>query len=860
MDSSLQLHQIFPPSFRDLWLSWANEKRDEKNQAQKELDDAKQRRIDHLVSLIANLQVKQKLTQKETLDKDVKNNSKDDSDDDGAIAENWDDDDDDDDADDLPVQSNISTTVLGKKLQRNFVEIRKTTSYQRMKAARDSLPMSSYRQTVLDTVRDNPVTILCAETGAGKTTQAPQYILEEALLDGHGDKVQILCTQPRRVAATSVAERVSEEMCDTLGQVVGYQIRMEAKRSSHTKLLFCTTGIVLRRLQEDSDLSGITHVLVDEVHERQQQTDVLLVILRQLLETTRPDLKVILMSATMDSDLFCSFFHGAPLISVPGRTFPVNNYYLEDLLDATDHVIEEGSRYALRDNNYGEKESLYVTTRGGEKRKEVVDLYSQTDPLEVSSTYSEYKMSTRRSMERVNEEVINFDLIEDVLLLLLIRPENNNTLVAPDGADLSTGSILVFLPGLGEIKAMAERLEGNRHFRDASRFEIIPMHSTLSSRDQRRAFIPAKTGCRKIILSTNICETSVTVPSVVCVLDTGKVREVRQNKRTLTSVLATDWCSKASAKQRAGRAGRVQSGLCLKLYSSHTAKVMKAASLPELQRVPLEEICLSILASGFAKSCLSFLSQAPEPPSEQSIRAAIDVLHDVGAIERSEEKGTTQHDQLTPLGQHLAKLPVDCRLGKMLIFSTLFQCVDPVLTITACLSSQSPFSNFVNDAAVAKAKQQSFADPDSDFMTYCNLWEAYSKALEESHSAVRQFCRDNYLSQAALREISDARRQFLGLLQSIGFLGDLVKGEKLKTSVFNKHARKQELVNSVICAGLIPNVAHLEQRQMAEYIMWHNTERLYFHKASVNASKKRFSSSENWVVFHEKFGESLPFD
>lgn len=223
------------------------------------------------------------------------------------------------------------------------------------------------------------------------------------------------------------------------------------------------------------------------------------------------------MSATLDSNLFCSFFGDAPLISVPGRTFPVSDYHLEDLIDATDHIIEEGSRYALRSyGGTGEKATLWVTNRGGDKRREVVDLVSQTDVQDVSDLYPGYKMATRRTMDRVNEEVINYDLLEDVLDLILCRSEHNSTLLPPEGADLSKGSVLIFLPGLGEIRSLTERLQGSRKFRDSNLFEIIPMHSTLSPKDQRRAFIPSKSGCRKIILSTNIAETSVTIPDVVC--------------------------------------------------------------------------------------------------------------------------------------------------------------------------------------------------------------------------------------------------------------------------------------------------------------------------------------------------------
>lgn len=344
----------------------------------------------------------------------------------------------------------------------------------------------------------------------------------------------------------------------------------------------------------------------------------------------------------------------------------------------------------------------------------------------------------------------------------------------------------------------------------------------------------------------------MTIPDVVCVIDTGRVKELRQSKRFLTSQLVTDWCSKASAKQRAGRAGRVQSGICLKLYSSRTAnQVMRESSLPELQRVPLEEICLSILASGFANTTHDFLSQAPEPPSAASIESALRVLQDIGAIVRND---TTNIEYLSPLGKHLAKLPVNVRLGKMLVHACMFNCLDPILTIAASLSSQSPFSTFINDSVVAKAKQRAFMDPDSDFMTYVNVWDAYNRACKTS-ACGKAFCRKNYLNQVSLREIGNARKQFLDLLSSIGFL-DLGEGnineEMLKLSSFNKHSKKLELVHAVICAGLYPNIARLDNIG-SDHALWHKDERLYFHNTSVNA-KKCYSLSEKWVVYDEKFG------
>ena len=514
LDPTLPLYSVFPMPFRTLWLSWVNEKREMKVMEQKVVEEEWRMQIDHLICMIESMKIdkkkqggsngdggEKKKKSDEISEKGVNKGRDDLSGDD--IVDDWEAEEIGDDST-TPIATttimNKAPTSAGIKLQKEFIHRTSTPAYQKMKAIRDTLPMSQYRQTILDTIaaKEHRVMILQADTGAGKSTQCAQYILEQALLDGIGDTVNIICTQPRRVAATSVAERVADEMVDPLGNIVGYQIRMESKRSSRTKLLFCTTGVVLRRLQDDPNLKGVTHVIVDEVHERQQQTDVLLIVLRQLLRTTRPDLKVILMSATMDEKLFCSFFQGAPLVSVPGRTFPVNNYFLEDLLEATNHLIEESSRYALREDYRGEKTAMMVTTRSGERRKQMVDCYDNPLSMELDEDwYPGFKMSTRLSLWRANEEVINYDLVEDVLALLLVK-KDYSALAPPEGADMSsTGSILVFLPGLGEIKALAERLEGNRSFRSC---DIIPMHSTLSSKDQRRAFIPAAKGTTKIII------------------------------------------------------------------------------------------------------------------------------------------------------------------------------------------------------------------------------------------------------------------------------------------------------------------------------------------------------------------------
>jgi hypothetical protein len=586
------------------------------------------------------------------------------------------------------------------------------------------------------------------------------------------------------------------------------------------------------------------------------------------------------MSATMDSGLFSNFFNHAPVVKVPGRTHPgmslvpwadfagnldktdshgnhsllvdiVSSYFLEDLLEATGHIIEEDSQYAMKEYEQIDRASLWVTSKGGEKKRAIVDL--QSVGTEVSELYPGYSIPTRKSLDRVDESVINYELIEDVLDLLIVHPERNSTLLAPDGGDISFGSILIFLPGIGEIRSLLDRLSASRIFGDRQRFSLIPLHSKLSSTDQRKAFLPPNKGCRKIILSTNIAETSVTIPDVVVVIDCGREREVRRSKRTSTSILVTDWCSKANTKQRAGRAGRVQPGLCLKLFSSRKAESMKATAEPELKRVPLEEVCLSILASNLGKNCEHFLLQAPQPPSIDSIQAALTVLEEVGAI-------TSSKNELTPLGKHLARLPVDVRLGKMLIFGSLFHCLDKVLTIAASLSSKSPFSTYLQDAATVKAKHKQFEDPDSDFVTLCNVWEGFDVARSASSKAGRSYCQSNYLNITAMHEIGIAKRDFLDLLSNIGFVSKdaahLYNTTLWEKSIANKNSNNWTLIHAIVFAGLNPNVALLRESTPGCYNLWQKDHEIFFHRTSVNASKKRFKKDQIWVVFFEKFGSA----
>ena len=310
--------------------------------------------------------------------------------------------------------------------------------------------------------------------------------------------------------------------------------------------------------------------------------------------------------------------------------------------------------------------------------------------------------------------------------------------------------------------------------------------------------------------------------------------------------------------------GRVRPGICCKLFSSRTAnRVMKDQSIPELQRVPLDEVCLSILAGRLSSNCLDFLSQAPQPPSEESVNKALLLLKEVGAIEMDNNDSTfdiRKIDKLTPLGYHLAKLPVHVKVGKMLIFGCLFHCLDKVLTIAATLSSKSPFSNHIDNASQASAAHRTFLHPNSDFLTLCNVWEAYRNATEEGNAHARNFCSKKYLNRNALLEINDARRQFLDLLRQIGFVkseNKVITTDTLHKSTYNKNSKHENLLNAVICAGFYPNIAHVDHENAGGPILWHRKERVYFHSSSVNHNKKELAS--DWILFHEKFATSRVF-
>lgn len=384
--------------------------------------------------------------------------------------------------------------------------------------------------------------IVCGETGSGKSTQTPQFILDDWLASSRAEEnCEIVVTQPRRIATVGVAERICDERCVKIGGIVGYQIRLENKISASTRLTFCTAGILLRRLYSDPLLSTVTHVFIDEVHERTEESDFLLLILRDLVRK-RKDFKIILMSATVNSELFAKYFNNAPVITVEGRTFPVQQYFLEETLAMSKFVLEADSQYCKKiskkdaDELNQELEFMDVMANIKVPPRSVRD--ENLSLADLMARYSDYSKSVCKTLFLMDHFRINPELIESVLTLIVDCDESNWP---------RDGSVLVFLPGLGEIQTVYDALADTKLFGAKSRdFVLIPLHSTLSSDEQSMIFkkMPGK---RKIILSTNIAETSLTIDDVVFVIDCGlsKVKYF-DNNRNMES-LETAWISKANA-------------------------------------------------------------------------------------------------------------------------------------------------------------------------------------------------------------------------------------------------------------------------------------------------------------------------
>lgn len=673
-----------------------------------------------------------------------------------------------------------------------------------LSAVRCKLPVTQHRAQVLEALQ-HPVSIVEADTGSGKTTQVAQFLLETAAKAGRS--IKIACTQPRRLSAIGVAERIAEERGEPVGKggAVGYAVRGESNQSPANSLLVCTVGVLLRIMEEtDPTLAGFDVIIVDEVHERSVENDLLLLALRRILtkqERERkfgrgrgrrgggrgsgrgvgqsgrgaaptnaerpPKLRVCLMSATIDGALFEDYFRRplrlkrVPRVRFGGRSFPVSTYYLEDALEMTSHVVRPSAEWCLHSEA---------------ARRRCVEQQMPQRPVvtrsEMAQRFPNRSARVLDALRVLDSSVVNVDLIVQLLRRSLMRGgETEDGEAEPrgtGGGDASGGyrtpeggSVLVFLPGTVEIDEVSRAVVGMLARPDGRvrREWVLPLHGALPPSEQARCFLAAPEGVCKIVLATNVAETSITIPDVAMVIDSGRVKQTAYEPSRRMASLADVRVSAAQARQREGRAGRVRDGVCFHLYPSDAD--LEPQTEPEVRRVSLERLIMSTKALRLPGRTDEILSQLPEPPEPVAAAVALRDLSLIGAI-------SAHNEALTPLGNLLVELPIEPRLAKLILLGVCFGAIDEALTIAAALSSsRSPFLAPVEamEARTMDAARRSLAKgTQSDHIAVLNAYRTYFLLPIGGDDARAAFAARCYLSPKVLESMRTLKAQLLGIL------------------------------------------------------------------------------------------------
>lgn len=607
----------------------------------------------------------------------------------------------------------------------------------------------------------NQVTVIAGETGSGKTTQIPKMCLELGL----GEKGLIGHTQPRRLAARTVAERIAEELDVALGEEVGFQVRFTGEVGKATRIKLMTDGILLAEIQHDKLLKKYSTIIIDEAHERSLNIDFILGYLKRILPQ-RPDLKVIITSATIDPERFARHFgtedRPAPVIEVSGRTYPVEIRYRPLNLPAGEVDPDDDS----------------------------TELEEDRDPLDAVC-----------------------DAVDEL-------------------AAEAPGDILIFFSGEREIRDAAEalrpRVQANRRLAGA---EILPLFARLSLAEQHRVFTPG--GKRRIVLATNVAETSLTVPGIKYVIDTGTARISRYSHRTKVQRLPIERISQASANQRSGRCGRVSDGIAIRLYSEEDFASRREFTDPEILRTNLAAVILQMTAMGVARSPKDIESfPFVEPPETRAINDGVNLLRELGALA---EPG--QRAGLTAVGRQLAQLPVDPRLGRMIVEAGRRGCVREVMVLAAALTIQDPRERPTEQQQQAAEKHKRFVDENSDFTGILNLWRyVQEKQKELSSSAFRRLCRNEFINYLRVREWQDLFAQLRQLAKPLGIT--LSPGSDVDP------VGKHDDIHKSLLAGLLSHIGLYDERKR-EYTGARGTRFAIFPGSAL------FKKSPDWVMAAE---------
>ncbi len=627
------------------------------------------------------------------------------------------------------------------------------------------LPISGRRDDIAAAIRDHQVVVVAGETGSGKTTQLPKICLEIGRGRGRepGRRGGLIGhTQPRRIAARSVAERLAAELGSELGTEVGYQVRFTDRTSRDTRVKVMTDGILLAELQRDRQLRRYDTLILDEAHERSLNIDFLLGYLKQLLPR-RPELKLVITSATIDPERFARHFadrrgRPAPVIEVSGRMYPVEIRYRPLVLSAGPTGSTDG--------------------RSDVDEEGEVVVRDQTEAI----------------VDAVRE-------------------------LSREGP----GDVLVFLPGEREIRDTADALSEVKP--DPGRtLEVVPLFSRLSAAEQHRVFSSHPQTTRRVVLATNVAETSLTVPGIRYVVDTGVARISRYSMRTKVQRLPIETISQASANQRSGRCGRVEAGIAIRLYSEEDYQSRPPFTDPEILRTNLASVILQMSSLG-----LGDIARFPfvEPPDRRQVTSGVQLLEELGALvadrDGSTDGGggaTDDGRRLTRLGRRLARLPIDPRLGRMILEAERLGCVREILVIAAALSLQDPRERPVEEQARADQLHARFTDPTSDFLTWLNLWRHLrGQQRELSSSAFRRMCRREYLNYLRVREWQDFESQLRQVCRELGIeLGPSGRGAKGAWDGSDRRTSGEgrddaDGIHQALLSGLLSHIGVLEDRE-----------------------------------------------
>ncbi|KAJ3205312.1 ATPdependent RNA helicase [Entophlyctis luteolus] len=753
-------------------------------------------------------------------------------------------------------------------LKEAFDHKSETEEYRKMLSQRESLPAFKQKDTILHTLQNNQVVIISGD-------------------------------------------RVAAERAEQCGKTVGYHIRLESRMSPKTRLLFCTTGIMLRRLEEgphgetvEGGIDDVSHVIVDEVHERSVDSDLLLKMLKDLIRV-RQNLKVILMSATLNAELFAEYFDNAPVVHIPGRTFAVNALFLEDVLAKVKYTPPSdlcrrhrpGSTSKNQSSQSGDQTDLQKKKAEEKKQQNQRTLDDAVDEdLDYEALLKRYPKLTEsgaKALTVVDTNKIQYPLIE-ILVSEIVEnllggkrlaipgmssPEKSQKKknkskpqksaitsenVGPSSLEASNRGILIFLPGMAEIVTLHELLQSNASIRAATQNGKLCMalHGVLSSEEQKRVFNKPPENAVKIIIATNVAETSITIDDIVFVIDSGKMKQTQYDP-TKGMASLDEWfvfigflsSSLIQDVNVVGYPEQMRHNGEEELFSTFHEQ-----QPPEIQRISLEQMCLRVKITPFLKGSIAqILSEMIEPPSDSSIKSAISSLEMMGAL--------TEEEDLTSLGFHLARLPVDAKIGKFILYGSIFGCLDSALTIAAAMSGKSPFVAPFDKRGLADAKKKGFSTGFSDHLTLLVAYDAWISARQSGHSQESAFLYDNFLSRTTLNTIASLKRQFAEELSDTGFIKVKLRARDLErqggrfsdgvAEAIGESRRPDdhELVKAILVAALYPNVIKIDNAQQnarggAMRFCVEGDEFVAIHPASVNVKIDRFPSS--FLVYHEK--------